>query len=107
MPLVLAGDIVASREFKISGFEETVEGLRSMASKTVSEKDLSRSDRVYLMSAALSLSGDDLWGPELVHLHDEEFTGVCPLCATELYLTIGESGYFVSKEDPVRAKARG
>lgn len=107
MPLVLASDIVASREFKIGGFEETVEGLRTMACRTVAEKALSRSDRIYLMSAALSLTGEDRWGPELVHLNDEEFMGICPSCKTELYLTIGENGYFVSKEDPVGANARG
>lgn len=102
MPLAMAADIVASSEFKIAGFEETVSDLGQLARETASAPGLSRSDRVYIMSSAVVFAGETDWGQELIHLHDEEFVGCCPSCGVELYLTIGELGYFASEGDPVQ-----
>lgn len=105
MPLALAGDIVASADFNIEGFEQIVSDLGRLAHETASAPSLSRSDRVYIMSSAVVFAGDPDWGQELIHLQDEEFVGCCPSCEVEFFLTIGELGCFVSEEDPVQGDA--
>lgn len=107
MPLALAGDIVASREFNSSGFEGIVSELSQLARETASAPGLSRTDRIYIMSSAVVFAGDTDWGQELMHLHDEEFTGCCPSCEVEFFLTIGELGCFVSEGDPVQGDVSG
>lgn len=96
MPLVLASSIVASPEFRIAGFEATVAALGRLAHETVDAEIISRSDRAFVMGATLTLSGDRVWGLALAQLHDEEFSGRCPLCGGDLYFTIGELGCYTT-----------
>lgn len=97
MPLTLAGDIVGSAEFNTGGFEDVVSALNELAKETASARDLSRSDRIFIMSSCLTLGGDLRWGPTLRRLHDEEFMGLCTGCDAEFTLAIGDDGYFATK----------
>jgi hypothetical protein len=101
MPITLAASIAASGEFDIRGFEVTIEALHRLARATASSEGLSRSDRVDLASSAIILAGDRFWGQELSELNIGELQGSCPQCEVELYLTIGDAGYFASIDDPV------
>ena len=58
MPLTLAGAIVAAPQTNAEGYEETVDGLRTLALNTVNNPELSREDRIYVMQSALALRGD-------------------------------------------------
>ena len=93
MPLVLASAIAASPEFDARGFEDSIEHLRILAGQSLRAKDINRADRVYLMSAALTLDGDRVWGPALEGFNSEEFPGTCPACGGQLYFTIGDLGF--------------
>lgn len=100
IPIRLAASIAASGEFDIHGFEIVVDGLYRLARETASAEGLSRSDRVELASSAVTLAGERFGGPELSELNLGELQGSCPQCEVELYLTIGDAGYFVSISDP-------
>ena len=102
MPLALAGSIVAAPQTILHGFEEAVEGLRTLALDTVKDPGLSREDRVYVMQSVLAFQGDRLWGKVLDHLNDGEFPASCTACRKELYLVIGQHGLFVTSADWVR-----
>jgi len=52
MPLALAGEIVSSPEFDGAGWEETLARLYAVACEAALEQELSRSDRIYLLSPA-------------------------------------------------------
>jgi hypothetical protein len=100
MPLALAGSIVAAPQ-TILGYEETGEGLRTLALDTAKNPGLSRVDRIYVMQSVLAFQGDRLWGRVLDHLDDGEFPASCPACRKDLYLVIGKHG-FLSSDDWVR-----
>jgi hypothetical protein len=102
MPLALAGSIVAAPQTILHGYEETVEGLRTVALDTVNNSGLSREERVYVMQSVLAFQGDRLWGRVLDRLIDGEFLGLCRGCRKNLYLVIGKHGMFVTSADWVR-----
>jgi hypothetical protein len=62
MPLALAGSIVVAPQTILDGYEETVEGLRTLALDTVKNPGLSREDRIYVMQSVLAFQCDPLWG---------------------------------------------
>jgi len=99
MPLTLAGSIVAAPQTILDGYEETVEGLRTLALDTVNNPGLSREDRIYVMQSVLAFQGDRLWGRVLDHLEDGEFPASCPACRKDLYIVIGKHGIFVTSDD--------
>lgn len=45
-----------------------------------------------------SFNGDRLWGKELDRFNGGEFVGNCPNCSVELFLVIGEYGFFTTNE---------
>jgi len=102
MPLALAGSIVAATQTILDGYEETVDGLRTLALDTVKNPRLSREDRIYVMQSALAFQRDRLWGRVLDHLNDGEFPASCPAFRKDLYLMIGKHGIFVTSGDWVR-----
>jgi hypothetical protein len=103
MPLVLAGSIVSAPQTKLSGYEPTVEALRLLALDTVRDRGLSRRDRIYVMQSVLALQGDRFWGRVLDHLSDGEFPALCPGCRNDLYVVVGQYGFFVALGDWVRS----
>ena len=105
MPLALAGSIVAAPQTILDGYEEIVEGLRRLALETLKNPGLPREDRIYIMQSALAFQGDRLWGRVLDQLNDGEFQALCPACRKELYLVIGQHGFFVTSADWVREPA--
>lgn len=102
MPLALAGAIVAAPQTILDGHEEIVKGLRTLALSTVTNPQLSREDRIYVMQSVLALQGDEVWGRVLDHLVDGEFPAPCPACRKGLYLVVGKHGFFVTSNDWVR-----
>jgi hypothetical protein len=54
MPLSLAASIVAAPQTILNGYEETVEGLRTLALGTLNNLGLSREDRIYLFNGKAS-----------------------------------------------------
>src|SRR5215831_1543441 len=89
MPLALAGSIVAATQTILDGYEETVDGLRTLAHDTVKNPRLSREDRIYVMQSALAFQRDRLWRRVLDHLNDGEFPALCPACRKDLSPAIG------------------
>lgn len=106
MPLALASSIAASRAFPNASFTETVAGLKKMALQTVEASGISMTDRVYMMSAVLTFSGDRVWGPAIERINDEEFSGICPLCDAELYFEIQENDGFIRNDWEVGQETR-
>lgn len=90
MPLALASAIVGADTFDPAGRLEVVTALARFAEETAKASEISRSDRVYMMSASLTLAGDRVWGSAVEHLNDEELPAVCPVCKADLYFRIGE-----------------
>jgi hypothetical protein len=88
MPLSLASSIVLSREFVAVGFEDTVRRLHALAAETVRVDSLDQRDRIYVMSAALVLGGDAVWGSAFERLNDGEILGSCPFCEEDLVFAI-------------------
>ena len=105
MPLALAAAIVASDDVKGSRAElmaelsETVRRLEILTSRALEAVELSRVDRICLLEAKLAFSGSRVWGRLLHGLADGEFGGQCPHCSADLYLVIGDEGYFAAAEE--------
>ena len=102
MPLALAGSIVSAPETNLEGYGPSVEQLRILALETLESRDLSRSDRIYVMQSAMAFEGDRVWGHALERLNDGEFSGECPNCGSDVYVVIGQYGSFCSIDDWVR-----
>ena len=108
MPLALAAAIVIGGgavdlhdEPKGAAFSETIERLRRIAFDSFPAVGLSRDDFIYLLQSTLALCGDTLWGENLDRLAGGEFEGECPSCNSNLYLVIGEDGFFATCEEYV------
>jgi hypothetical protein len=102
-PLALASGIVAAtdvnggrREQYLSGLGSTIDSLRHLAVESLRRPGWTRSDVVYLLQAVAAFDGDRLWGNCLDYLVDGELPGQCSACSTDLYLVIGESGFFTA-----------
>lgn len=102
MPLFLAGSIVSAPQTTLSGYEPTVEALRVLALDTVRNHELSRNDRIYVMQSVLAFQGDRLWGCVLDRLSDGEFLALCPACRKDLYVVVGQYGFFVAAGEWIR-----
>jgi len=110
MPLCLAGSIVSSddrdRVGDTAAFASTVEALHRLAVETLTTAPgLSAQDLIYLLQAALALGGDRSWGRQLDRLAAGEFEGVCGACNADLYLVVGEYGFFTTAEEWVNRPA--
>lgn len=51
-----------------------------------------------MLKAQLAFKGERLWSKELDRFNGGEFVGYCPNCGVELYLVIGEYGFFTASE---------
>ncbi|MFJ4667087.1 hypothetical protein [Kitasatospora purpeofusca] len=59
-----------------------------------------RTDYIYLLEAVLAFEGVPVWGSELAcGLVNEEYQTSCPQCETDLFIAIGEYGYFSTSGD--------
>jgi hypothetical protein len=103
MPLALAAAIViggsavdSPDEPKGAGFAVTIERLRRIAFDSFPAVGLAREDVIYLLQSTLALCGDTLWGENLDRLASGEFEGECPSCNSNLFLVIGEYGFFAA-----------
>jgi hypothetical protein len=88
-------DVLRSLEGVVPRFQE-------LCRESLAETGLSTHDFIYLLQAARSFEGDQLWGQELDHLASGEFPGACPRCGVGLYLVIGEYGFFTTTEEWVQ-----
>lgn len=75
---------------------------QQLCHESLAQKQLPKHDFIYLLQAARAFAGDQFWGPCLDHLADGEFPGVCPNCKKDLYLVIGEHGFFATAEEWIR-----
>lgn len=89
-PLFLASHIVASPEFRFAGeaWAETVGHLHSLAETSAADPYLAPIDRVYLLSAMLTLGGDPISGQALQGLADGELQVNCPQCGVYTALLV-------------------
>jgi hypothetical protein len=107
--LVLAACILASedvhggsRDEFLRPVEWVVPRFRELCEESLAEAGFSKHDFIYLLQAARSFEGDPFWGQELDHLASGEFSGTCPHCGAELFLVIGEYGFFTTAEEWVQ-----
>jgi hypothetical protein len=106
MVIALAASIVDSeevhggcREDLLHPVEWVVPRLQRSCWESLAETGLSKGDFIYLLQAARAFEGDRFWGRELDHLASGEFPGNCPDCGVDLYLVIGEYGFFTTAEE--------
>jgi hypothetical protein len=107
--LALAGSILASsdvhgasRDDMLRPIQGVVRRFQRLCRECLAEAKLANHDFVYLLQAARSFEGDQFWGQELDHLVSGEFPGTCPHCGVDLYLVIGEYGFFTTAEEWVQ-----
>jgi hypothetical protein len=105
MVLALAGAIIVS-DHVASGAEErpsavaaTAPGLEKLGLETLAQTDLTQSDFLSTAQAVLATRGERVWGTQLDHLDSGEFTGECTSCGADLYLAVGEYGFFTTVDD--------
>ena len=106
MVIALASSILRSedvhggcRDDFLRSFEWVLPRFQHCCSESLAEPGLSKNDFIYLLQAARALEGDRFWGQELDHLTSGEFPGECPHCGVDLYLVIGEYGFFTTAEE--------
>lgn len=104
--IALAASILASndvyggcRDEFLRPVEWVVPRFHRFCRESLAESGLSKHDFIYLLQAMRSFEGDQCWGQELDHLVSGEFPGQCPHCGVELYLVIGEYGFFTTAEE--------
>ncbi len=101
-PLSLAGAIVSAPDAdteRLAEYGSMIAALRDLAAVTLESTDLSREDTVFVAQAVLAFRGDRLWGQWLDGLVSGEFPGVCPRCEADLYLVVGEYGFFTTAQE--------
>lgn len=89
----------ASRDDVLGPVEWVVPRFQRLCRESLAEAGLGKHDFIYLLQATRAFEGDQFWGQELDHLASGEFPGTCPHCGTDLYLVIGEHGFFTTAED--------
>jgi len=99
--LIDTGIGLASRYLEVGqdGLVDTVERLRRIAFDSFPAEGLSGVAFIDLLQSTLALCGDRLWGENLYRLSEGEFEGACPSCHSNLYLIVGEYGYFTVAGD--------
>ena len=112
-PLMLIGHIIASDD--LYGLEHRpadlilplIPGLETLVEEAMAVENLQPDSFIYHLEAAITFAGDLFWGRNLNHLVDGEFPGQCPACRHDLYLVIGDLGFFITAQDWVGAKNKG
>ena len=108
MVLCLAASIVSGRT--VTGDQEGLrteyqpirESLETLAREALRTPALSDTEFIYMAQAVLAFRGDVLWGDHLDGLSNGEFQGRCLTCGHDLYLVIGEDGFFTTAEEWVK-----
>jgi hypothetical protein len=109
--IALAAAILASTDVNgccdnsLRAVEGVVPRLQRLCRESLAATGLSTHEFIYLLQAARSFEGDQFWGKELDHMASGEFPGTCPHCRGELYLVIGEYGFFTTAEEWVMRSA--
>lgn len=107
-PLCLAGaivgadELVGSREAFIESVSWALPELYELTIETLPAVELTRTDRLYLLGAALAFRGCNKWEGRMDSLANGEFDGTCPNCGTDLYLVIGEYGFFATAREWIK-----
>lgn len=94
--IVAAKDVVGTRDEYMDGLSGTIQDLLDLTVETLTGPGLTRTDRIYLLSAALAFKGYKSWALRMEGLTNRELPGVCPHCQTDLNIVIGEDGFFVT-----------
>jgi hypothetical protein len=92
----------SSRDTLLRPVEWVVPRFRDLCNESLAETGLSKNDFIYLLQAARSFEGDRFWGQQLDHLASGEFSGTCPYCGVDLFLVIGQYGFFTTAEEWVQ-----
>jgi hypothetical protein len=92
----------ASRDVMLRPIQLVVPRFQSFCRESLADAGLTKHDFICLLQAARSFEGDQYWGRELDHLVSGEFSGTCPHCGVDLYLVIGEYGFFATAEEWVQ-----
>lgn len=104
--IALAASILDSRNHcpkdLLGPLEWVAPRFQQLCRESLAQRELPKADFIYLLQAARSLAGDHFWGEGLDHLVSGEFPGQCPHCGVELYLVIGEYGFFTTAEEWVQ-----
>jgi hypothetical protein len=103
--LVLIGGIIASEH--LSGVDQRpvdligalIPKLQKLVEENLRLRGVDRTNFIYLLQAACAFDGELFWGQYLDNLNDGEFEGCCPACEHDLYLVIGEYGFFTTAEE--------
>jgi hypothetical protein len=115
MPLILAGDIVAStdrphdaRDPRVSYGAEVSEliGLTEQALQNPGLR-LDPATYIYLLQALLGLEGVEVWGDRLDGVNDEEYEVPCPSCGTGNFVVFGKDGHFTTLDSMYMNKPDG
>jgi hypothetical protein len=106
MILGLAGAILASddvmggsRDELLKSYEWTIPSFEHLAQETISTPESSASDFIYAAQAILVFRNEMFWGRQLEDLVSGNFKGICPACGTDLYLVVGEYGFFSTAQE--------
>jgi hypothetical protein len=105
MPLGLAAAIIGSddvsgdRSAFAQGLDPVVEDLHRLTLADIANPAWSDSDFVDLLQSLMLLERNLPWGSCLDCLLGGEFPGLCTSCETDLYVAVGEYGFFVTAEE--------
>jgi hypothetical protein len=97
--IIVSDDVVSGVESRPKALAETAPGFEKLALEELAQPDLGQSDFLCLAQAVLATRGERLWGTKLDHLDSGEFPGECTSCGTDLYLAVGEHGFFATAEE--------
>jgi hypothetical protein len=97
--IAVSRDVAGQRQAPDAQLEPTLLQLERLALETLSAPGLPPSDFIYVAQSVLAFQGDTLWGDQLDGLVSGEFDGLCPSCDSDLYLVVGQYGFFVTPEE--------
>ena len=97
--IVASDDVAGSRADFLRGQESVVASLAAAARDAAAAPGLSVTDLIYVLQAVLAFEGDRFWGGQLDRLASGEFEGQCPTCQAELYVVVGQYGFFTTSEE--------
>lgn len=100
--ILASDDVQGCRDDLLSPVAWVVPHFQQLCRDSLAEGGTSQTEFIHLMQAARASDGDPFWGQQLDHLASGEFSGVCPSCGTDLYLVIGEHGFFTTAEEWIR-----
>jgi hypothetical protein len=97
--ILVSDDVAGSRQEFTAGLDGTIRDLEQLGLQSLAAGGLTAEDFIYVAQSVLALRGDALWGDQLDRLASGEFEGVCPRCQIDLFLVIGQYGFFVAAEE--------